>query len=226
MKGITSFIGKPATVTLVFVLMCIFSPIAAVAYEETLPETISFGGHNWFVLDVEDGKALILSERVLEFRMFHTIGEDATWENSALRHYLNNEFLYNAFSEEERQWIAPAWVSNESNPWLGTAGGGDTLDYVFLLSLKEVVKFFGDSGQMDDRYHQDNIWWGIHDRYSPERIARNLAGVVSWWWLRSPGDYNSGAAIVSPGGRVHVAGYNILRGGAWVRPALWLDLSE
>jgi len=225
LKNTTSIAGRSVFVSvLFFVIACMFSSMATTAAQEETP-TISLGRHNWIVLTVEDGKALILSERVLEFRMFHTIEADAAWEHSALRHYLNNEFLYNSFSDEERQRIVPAWISNERNQWFGTPGGDDTLDYVFLLSLEEVVRFFGDSGQLADRYHQDNVWWGIHDQYSPERIARNLAAVVSWWWLRSPGDYNSGPAIVSPVGRVHVAGYSILRGGAWVRPALWVEFS-
>ena len=228
MRNMTNLTKKLLTVTIVVFFLCFLSPMAvsSAADEGSPPEIISFGGNNWIVLTVEDGRALVLSERVLEFRMFHTIGEDAAWENSSLRHHLNNDFLYNNFSSDERQSIIPVRVTNECNQWFGTAGGNDTLDYVFLLSLEEVVMFFGDSGQLVDRHHQDNIWWGIHDRYSTKRIARNLAGVDSWWWLRSPGDYDSGAALVSPGGRVHVAGYDLLRAGAWVRPALWLDLSR
>lgn len=226
MKSTTRFTLKLHGVMLALAFLLAFSSAAAVSAEngDALPDTVSFGGLYWMVLTVEEDRALILSERALEFRMFHPLRDDVTWEQSELRDYLNNEFLYSNFTSAERQLILPAWITNEDNRWFGTSGGNDTLDYLFLLSIEEVTEFFGDSGQLGDRYHQDNFWWGIRDQYSPERITRNPAGVMSWWWLRSPGNYNSGAVMVSPRGNVHVAGYNELRGGAWIRPALWLDL--
>ena len=63
-------------------------------------DVIEFGGHNWIVLDVQDGKALLLSEDVLEERAYQPQGGDVTWESSDIRKYLNTEF-FNSFTQAD-----------------------------------------------------------------------------------------------------------------------------
>ena len=186
----------------------------------TVGEKIDFGGYEWRVLDVRDGRALLLSEYVIESRRYHERNEAITWENSTLRRYLNNEF-YNSFTAEERRRIAETRLRNANNQWYGTNGGNDTTDRIFLLSLEEVVQYFGDSGQLRNR--PGNSYY-IDDQYNNARIAVELNGNAHWWWLRSPGSNTYNAALVSDGGFVDVDGFLVssVRGG--VRPALWLNL--
>ena len=187
-------------------------------------DIIPFGGHNWRVLDVQDGRALIITENTIGQRMYHGSFESVTWEHSTLRHYLNNEFL-NSFSEADRARIAETRIVNNDNPWFGTSGGNDTNDRIFLLSLEEVVRYFGDSGQLGNRNHPNNGWWGFSDQYNNARIAidRN-ADERCWWWLRSPGIFSDYAAYVLPNGLVNVNGFIVNPEAGGVRPALWLDL--
>ena len=42
-------------------------------------------------------------------------------------------------------------MENKDNQWQGTKGGNTTADKVFLLSLEEVVKCFGDSGDLKNK---------------------------------------------------------------------------
>jgi len=187
-------------------------------------EVMEFSGHNWLVLEVKDDKALLLSEQVIETRRYHNTLTDITWSECAIRKYLNTEFL-ESFSIEDRNRILDTKVVTNDNPWYKIKGGEDTVDKVFLLSLEELVKHFGDSGRLNNRRGQEH-WFS--DQYSQSRIAYNKAGTASWWWLRSPGIRTYSAAGVRNDGDVDVNGglvYHHSVGGG-VRPALWLNLES
>jgi len=194
-------------------------------------EIIEFGGVEWRVLDRQDDKMLLLSEWIITHRAYHNEQQDITWEYSDIRYWLNNEF-FNQFSSEEKAKIAETHVINDDNPWFYTPGGNDTADRVFLLSLEEVAKYFGDSGQLANR--PDENTWSISDwpryRYDKARVAYEpVTPRWRWmrsakpkeWWLRSPGNNQSCAAKIFEIGEIHVYGISVsdLRG---VRPAMWV----
>ena len=204
---------------------------------------ITFGAIEWRVLDVQDDRALLISEYILFERAYHTDGAtqneiwvdggiwadgfdwsrlNTTWEHSDIRAYLNGEFL-SSFSAADRSRIAEVTNTNIDNQWLGTSGGNDTNDRIFLLSLEEVVRYFGDSGQLWNR--PDGGWGWIADQYSDARVAY-VAGEAwaSWWWLRSPGNGSDTAALVGSDGGVDMNGNGVDNVYGGVRPALWLNL--
>ena len=92
----------------------------------------------------EEGHALLLSEEIIDMRPYHGAGGEITWEYSEIRAWLNGEFL-DRFSSEERMRIRQTNVINNPNPWFGTSSGNNTTDRAFLLSVEEVVRYFGDS---------------------------------------------------------------------------------
>ena len=186
----------------------------------TIGSSITFGQYDWRVLAVENGKALLLSKDITHAGMsYHKDYVDVTWEKCTLRKWLNEDF-YRSFGRQEQSRIALTTNVNENNQWYGTAGGNDTQDNIFLLSISEVVKYFGDSGQLKNK----NPNW-IDDQYNSARIAA-YNGSPTWWWLRSPGLRSGCAARVSPDGDVDLFGYFVYfsSGGGGVRPALWLNL--
>jgi len=79
-------------------------------------EIITFGNYSWLVLDVEDGRALLLSEEIIGLRPFHNSDEYVNWEASDIRRFLNEEFL-NQFGEDERVRIAETENINNVSPW-------------------------------------------------------------------------------------------------------------
>ena len=133
-------------------------------------DVVRFGPYNWRVLEVRNNQALVLSEHVLFDRRYHHTWEAVTWETSEIRHYLNNDF-FGRFSPQEQALIATATVTNDDNQWFGTPGGNTTLDRIFLLSIEEVVVFFGDSGQLTNRPAEAHFIW---DEYNRARRAWNL----------------------------------------------------
>lgn len=181
---------------------------------------IPFGDYQWVVLDLEEDYALIISERIITLRHFHYEMADVTWEMSDMRHYLNSEF-FDRFSDEEQLRIRETSIINSDNPWYGTYGGNDTIDKIFLLSLDEVVQYFGDSGALQNQ--PPNIWW-VYDRFNWARRA-TFEEYDTWWWLRSPGQYGHQIASIYPSGYILVSGGFASADwyGGGVRPAMWIN---
>ena len=164
---------------------------------------VDFGNYKWTVLAQENGKALLITTDCVEEREYNEEYESITWENCTLRKYLNNEF-YNQFNEEEKSQIVKTKVKNNDNSEYGTAGGNDTEDKIFLLSIDEANKYF----KSDD-----------------ERIA-NYDGEATWWWLRSPSYNDSYAAGVRSGGYASRDGIRVNYDDGAIRPALWINLES
>jgi|GEM_PF-541148 len=186
---------------------------------------LPFGSHHWHVLDVVGDYALLLTQSVVERRHYHTAWESVTWASSDIRRYLNGAFL-EQFSQTERTFIRETNVFTHNNPWFGSVGGNVTTDRVFLLSLDEVVRYFGDSGQLRHRLNMYKT--ALDDAFNHYRIAYDFWGTPTWWWLRSPGELNTSAAFVSAIGTIGMDGGGL--SGDWghgggVRPALWLRMN-
>jgi len=194
-------------------------------------DIIKFGKYRWRILDkLKNGNMLILSDRTIGYKEYHCESVEITWENSYMREYLNDE-IYKSFNAEDKALIIETELHNYTNPWSGTNGGSKTYDKIFLLSLDEIVKYFGDSGQLRNNTHWKikNSDGCISDRHNSKRIAYDRDGDASCsWWLRSPGTYGGRVASIYSDGRIYVVGYysyaNYVGGG--IRPALWLNPDE
>ena len=199
-----------------------------------IDKIISFGGFEWRVLDVQDGQALLLSVKVIEKKRYHSSLAITTWAECELREYLNGAF-YESFGKDGVR-IAEVQTNNPNNLWVGTVGGSNTRDKIFLLSLDEVDKYFGNSGDYENKvrkswnknqmkYHQDNDGCYISNSHNKSRIAEHINGEACWWWLRSPGKntkHTTTAALVNANGLISVDGNNVNQNAGGVRPALWL----
>lgn len=196
---------------------------SAAIYPNSVPlvDKIRFGVYDWYVLDRQDDKILIITEKVIEKRPYHHDECEITWEICDMRQYLNGDF-YNSFSEAERLKIIEVVNKNPNNPWDGTSGGNSTTDKIFLLSIDEVVKHFGDSGYLEKKQFgpKGESWW-FDDQYNADRLAK-YGSKNAWWWLRSPGYISSRAAYIAIRGYVQMHGGDVNAKLGGVRPALWL----
>ncbi len=202
-------------------------------------DVIQFGKYKWRILDIQDNKVLIITQDIIEIRLYdlHFAGE--VWETCSLRKYLNNEFL-NQFTFEEQAQIKETLISNLDNPKHCTWGGNDTYDKIFLLSIEEAYKYFG--GSDDIRKHDivtDVDYNLFSDSHNFDRQAK-YRGDFAFWWLRSPGsqcdsgafdfdDNDTGyATFISDSGCIGIDGLDLYGfmdvGGVGVRPALWLKI--
>ena len=203
-------------------------------------DIISFGKFQWRVLQVNDNSALVITETTIGKAPYHDGHTDITWEDCNLRKYLNGEF-YNKFTDSEKSRIIKTKLTDHDNPWYGTACGSSTFDKVFLLSFDEILKYFGDSG---DVRNKKGWYWGEHDKITPcdescymkygdcvydefndARKAQNANGSDDWWWLRSPGGQGMHTAgSIGYKGELFLCGDDVYRVDGGVRPALWLSL--
>jgi hypothetical protein len=160
---------------------------------------VYYGDKLWRVLD---DSGFLFSEDLLETKAYHDTRSGITWENCTLRSYLNGQTLNSNFTGTEQDAIKDTSVTNGSNPDYETAGGNNTTDKLFLLSLAEVK----------------NSNYGFGSDATRAASAR--------WWLRSPGLDDNSAASVYNDGYVDSSGYNVSDGTGSVRPAFNLNLSS
>ena len=123
-------------------------------------------------------------------------------------------------------------VYNRKNEWYNIDGGKDTEDFVFLLSLEEADKYFGNSGDYtnknqkrydNDKFVANSYGSYLSNEYDRDRASKDEKGKACWWWLRSPGGISYCAAYVNSYGYVRDSG-NYVDFYYGVRPALWLNL--
>ena len=108
--------------------------------EENGPEPVE-----WTVLDIQDGKALVISRYVLDCMPFHSeYAEETTWETSTLRTWMNSGFAKSVFTEEELARIRISLVNAEWNPHFNDHlhnPGNATEDRLFLLDIAEAERY-------------------------------------------------------------------------------------
>ena len=173
----------------------------AIVSQFQIGDIITFGTYQWRVLDIQAGRALLISQNLLEQRVYHTSNMSITWENCDLRAYLNGTF-YNTFSVAHRNRIVQVTNQNLNNPSYGTPSGNPTQDRIFLLSISEAQGYFSNNA---------------------DRIA-TFEELACWWWLRSPGRTSNHASHVTNTGSLDVYGSFVANVTVGVRPALWLNL--
>jgi len=203
---------------------------------ETIGETVYFGHYEqdndiangkepikWTVIDVNNGKCLLLSEKVLASKPFNnTLKEDITWENCSLRVWLNDDFFQTAFSSNEREVILLSQVDNSETQDLSTisrGGSNNTEDSLFILSYTEAKTFF--DSRLLNRATASNVVY--QDRKNSASYFNNeYAG----YWLRSPGYKSTDQLFIVPFQPFGVLSNPITFNWCGVRPALWIDLNS
>ena len=163
----------------------------------------------WLVLEVSGNEALLISRYGLDCKQYHHAFVNVSWENSDLRKWLNNEFLKEAFSEDEIKLIKVSELCNEVNPKYGTRDTNCTKDRVFCLSILEAEQYFRND---DERRCQPTSQAKVHGVYTKDGCC--------WWWLRLPGNYPNYASGVYTYGALNPYGYRVNNDNNAVRPAL------
>ncbi len=170
----------------------------------------------WEVLAIDGNKALIISRYALDCQQFNiNIKSNTNWEACSLRAWLNDTFYNTAFSTYHQKIIDRATVSADENPVYDTSPGNGTLDWVFLLSIKEVSEYLPVSDSLHCQgtdYSHANVTYRYPDGYCD-------------WWLRSPGVDTDYVVYVDRSGTVITRGCKVDCSNA-VRPALWINFGS
>ena len=169
----------------------------------------------WMVLAKNDSKVLLISKYILEYLPYNIEwNEEMVWADSSIREWLNKNFYNNAFSKEEKNMIKKTKVKNPDN-WMGTDGGPDTKDRIFLLSKSEA---------QNEKYFPDD-----ESRIAfPTEYVKSFYGnqyEEGWYWyLRGQGGYAYEGDVVSPYGWIGSIGECFITGLDGIRPCMYVDI--
>lgn len=154
----------------------------------------------WLVLEVKNGKALLMSRYALDCKPYNTRDASVTWETCSLREWLNSSFMNAAFTTEEKQRI-PATTVYTYNPLKKIQ------DQVFLLEMP------ANGARLCEptAYAIAKGVWASSRGYCA-------------WWLCGPGYYEYCASYVESDGEIAKYGGRVSTDSHGVRPALWITL--
>lgn len=174
----------------------------------------------WQVLSRQDGRMLVISRYGLDCQRYNETYANVTWETCTLRNWLNTEFYNIAFSGSEKELIVTTALDNPDNAVYGTLGGSVTDDNVFCLSIDESKTYFasGQSGSAEPTQYA--VSKGAYANTSTQ-----WSGGSCYYWLRSPGNAQDFASIISINGNADSYGYLVYSSPEVVRPAMWLSMS-
>ena len=157
----------------------------------------------WVVLEVKDGKALIISDLVIDAQAYqkdvtYAEGDDKyhkensynpsgtlanNYKDSTIRNWLITTFYNTAFGDLQKEVIAMTVVDNDDKVIGDYTNGNkffceDTEDKIFLLSKGE-VKMYDSFNENGERMKKVTDYAKIQGAYSDENGG-------DWWWLRTP----------------------------------------
>ena len=161
----------------------------------------------WLVLDNDGQTALLFSKYGLDSQPFHQKDAGVNWRDCSLRQWLNRRFFSKAFDEAEQSLIEVSTIQTDDYlkhyEKLSAALGGkigaadldesfengvqeyyETQDKVFCLSVREVLKYFGNEKESDGC---KEVWYSAACE-SEERVNRELACKATAYALRRGAD--------------------------------------
>jgi len=177
----------------------------------------------WIVLEKQNGKILLLSRYGLDVQRYSDQTDEASWENSLIRTWLNGTFMDDAFNKEDLNEILQTTLLNSPNiegkeneevseevdpDGKQTISLQKTRDRVFLLNDQELETYLPEGGS-----RKCSI-----GAYVSEKGVKN--NEVSWW-LRSNDAEKAGTAQAVSGSDGSIEDL-IVESQSVVRPAVWV----
>ena len=133
--------------------------------------------------------------------------------HSSLRSWLNETFLEEAFSTEEKECIILSEIKNYGNYHYNGADATETADRLFLLSIDEVENLLPSDKEREC----------IPTQFCRARGAAVISGNCEWW-LRTKGGFSGGVAYVKNTGTIEYEGNYATHTDNAIRPAMWVEL--
>lgn len=174
----------------------------------------------WRVLSVDGNDAFLMADQCLDAQPYNEEDEDVTWETCTLRTWLNDTFLYDAFSANERSAIRYTMVVNEDNSYYGTEGGNNTVDQVYVLSEREA---YNTTYGFENNEDKSSTRESIITEYT-KGLNVYTGGENGNWRLRTLGKDSKRAMIVSLNGSIATVGFSNNNYNICVRPVLHINL--
>ena len=152
----------------------------------------------WKVLSNDGSKALVISDKILDHKLFHNLDEATTFENSNLKTWLNGTFYNKAFNADEKLAI--------------------TSDGISLLTIYEIDSLFSDA-----IYKKTTT---TEYAATVEVLSYTLGeGYQDYWLRREAGVSDTTTPICKFNGSTAYTSY-LATPQIGVRPVLYIDLAS
>ena len=169
----------------------------------------------WQVLSNRDDLVTLITEQSIAAMRYHSSPSATNWADCSLRTWLNDSFFNEAFDQNEVGFICNNYITTPTNPDFPSPSGDATRDKVFLLSLNEVLSYFGSITERKLKC--------TYASYSNTYLDGND---YCCWWLRTPGAMLESAVCVDTTGKVVTGGYDCYKNEhIGVRPVIRIDIS-
>ena len=156
----------------------------------------------WWVMDKQDGKVLLLSRHALDSQRYHKENTAVTWKDSSIRSWLNGTFYSTAFYGAPKDQIQETVTDT-----------GGTRDKVFLLTQEDVKAYFPEQGMR----------CCFTTSYAVAQGAFADPTGRGWWLLRTPAKRADYVMSINSDGTIDADGGRVASDKASVRPAIWVS---
>lgn len=215
--------------------------------EETEWHFFRYDPIRWRILELKDGKAFLIADKLLDCQPYHEENGSITWEKSTIRSWMNGlsgaenaagidyqgkGFLDRAFSDTERQAILLTTVSNKANARYGTNCGAETKDYMFLLANEDV---FGSDSATRNGFYNVNGKDDPAKRFRSTMYAKcrgawwssvNGYRGNSFWFMRTNGYTQESVTYICDFGYIYQRGTISTCEDSGLLPGMWIDLDR
>lgn len=190
---------------------------------------------NWFIADMSNGKALLVSEKCLDC-MPYSVANSDSWTGSDVREWLNNDFYSNSFSAEEQAFISESSIIS-GYPVLPSdyMHEENTSDKIFVLDFDEYREYVTGDAKLT-AYARKEYLAAINDsdyntyESAEEEYCSNETEYgenYSWCLLRNLGPIENTVQFVSWFDEAGIAavGNGFCDASCYVaiRPAVWVN---
>lgn len=169
--------------------------------------------------DIIDAKMFNLDRNMHRNAENNQLRPSNDWEVSYIRRWLNSEFYYDSFSDEERNYIQYSQISNAASSGYPAFAKDrvDTLDKVFLISHEEIYSVGYGCARVSD-------FARARGAYASTSATCDKFGD---WWTRSPGNVDCSVENVDRRGCLDAIPFcNYVNDtAAGVRPVIIVDKS-
>ncbi len=184
----------------------------------------------WVVLDIQDGKALLMSVKIIDY-VKNNMTEKMLWSKCKVRSWLSDTFYDTAFSKTEKKAIVVTQVHTEDNPYY-LRGGCDTKDRLFCLSMTEVMKYFNALNELGAAVIDLGDPLALAEMTEVTRLKAIKAGDINafdtyvHWVLRDAGDTYCMTMVYQSN---TFKDASVMQGGCGsigVRPVMWVEIDK
>lgn len=129
----------------------------------------------WKVMDIQGDMAFIRAD-IIDYQPLDDNDPDCTWENGALREWLNGDFYESVFNDSEKAQIRTSVFETSSGDYnyIGTSGSGIS-DKIFLLNTAEAKR---------TSYYSDYFYGDIDKTYlsiyAQKKLPKDYGTLFCW----------------------------------------------